>query len=288
MPVLPVGAEFTCMDVGEADMPSILTYSEVASSRGVPWFAIDGNNGLVIYSDDGGTSSLVISMNINQDHTFETTFKPSALPEDLSKLSQYRFFIGTYDKQDNAGGILLSKSGIALVAAFGGSALVLPGSQHLITESETYYTLRLVVEGSTDVMYLYLTKTEDLPLIGHQLRYTTAAPVTPSGTPDSIRIEVVGQSSKTIRAKFSTFRANCSQALVPNRRPIADAGNDQTVNLGSAVLYDGKASYVVSGDHHLQELRRFKGIKIVSPNQMMRIVIRKFGEFIIPKEKLER
>jgi len=70
-----------------------------------------------------------------------------------------------------------------------------------------------------------------------------------------------------------------------NFKVVVDDPKDDVV-LNTA--YDGKASYVVSGDHHLQELRRFKGIKIVSPNQMMRIVIRKFGEFIIPKEKLER
>jgi hypothetical protein len=70
-----------------------------------------------------------------------------------------------------------------------------------------------------------------------------------------------------------------------NFKVVVDDPKDDVV-LNTA--YDGKASYVVSGDHHLQELRRFKGIKIVSPNQMMRIVMRKFDEFIIPKEKLER
>jgi len=36
--------------------------------------------------------------------------------------------------------------------------------------------------------------------------------------------------------------------------------------------YDGKAEYIVSGDHHLQNLKRFKGIKIVNPKQMMKII----------------
>jgi len=241
--ILPTGDEFTCMDVGEASMPLILTFPEVTASRGSPWFSIDSYDDLVITSDDGASSSLEFDLSLQPDHTFETTFKPSALPEDLSKLDLYRFFIGTYDQQDNAGGILLSKSGIALLASFGTSALVLPGSQDLLTEGETYYTLRLVVEGTSDTMYLYLTKTSDLPLTGHQLRYTTAAPSTPSGVPDSIRVEIIGQSTRAVVGKFSSFRACCNQALVPNRRPIADAGNDQTANVGSAVTYDGMASY---------------------------------------------
>jgi len=45
--------------------------------------------------------------------------------------------------------------------------------------------------------------------------------------------------------------------------------------------YDGKAEYIVSGNRHLQNLKRFKGIKIVNPKQMMKVITRRFGEFII-------
>jgi len=45
--------------------------------------------------------------------------------------------------------------------------------------------------------------------------------------------------------------------------------------------YDGKAEYIVSGDHHLRNLKRFKGVKIVSPKQMVKVIARRFGEFII-------
>jgi putative PIN family toxin of toxin-antitoxin system len=34
--------------------------------------------------------------------------------------------------------------------------------------------------------------------------------------------------------------------------------------------YGGKVDYIVSGDFHLQKLKKFKGIKIVSPRQMMK------------------
>ena len=70
-----------------------------------------------------------------------------------------------------------------------------------------------------------------------------------------------------------------------NFKVIADDPKDDIV-LNTA--HDGKADYVVSGDHHLQGLRRFKGIKVVNPNRMMKIIMRKFGEFIISKEKLGR
>lgn len=69
-----------------------------------------------------------------------------------------------------------------------------------------------------------------------------------------------------------------------NFKVVVDDPEDDVV-LNTA--HDGRADYIVSGDHHLRGLRSFKGIKIVSPNQMMRIIMRKFGEFIIPREKLE-
>ena len=73
--------------------------------------------------------------------------------------------------------------------------------------------------------------------------------------------------------------------IMSNFKVVVDDPKDDVV-LNTA--HDGKADYVVSGDHHLRGLRSFKGIKIVSPNQMMRIIMRKFGEFIIPERKLGR
>jgi hypothetical protein len=64
-----------------------------------------------------------------------------------------------------------------------------------------------------------------------------------------------------------------------NFKVIAGDPKDDVV-LNTA--HDAKADYIVSGDHHLRELKGFKGIKIVNPNRMMRIIMRKFGEFIIP------
>lgn len=70
-----------------------------------------------------------------------------------------------------------------------------------------------------------------------------------------------------------------------NFKVVVDDPKDDVV-LNTA--HDGRADYIVSGDHHLRGLRSFKGTKIVSPNQMMRIIMRKFSEFIIPREKLGR
>ena len=56
-----------------------------------------------------------------------------------------------------------------------------------------------------------------------------------------------------------------------------DSKDDIVLN----TAYDGKAEYIVSGDHHLQNLKMSKGIKIVNPKQMMKITTRRIGECII-------
>jgi len=243
---LPLGSEFDCMEVDSTSMPFILgSYAEVTASRGTPYFYIDGSK-LVINSPDGILNQLLIQLPLEQSHTFETTFTPSQIPDDLSNLDQYRFFIGTYDRQDNASGVLISKSGIALVAYYGTSALILPGSQDIFTEG-VEYTLRLVVDGVQNLMHLYVTRTSLLPYSGHILRYTSVAPESISGEIDSIRIEILGQSAAVTIGRFSTFGVACSEALIPNQRPIADAGADQTANIGSALLHDGRGSYDPEG-----------------------------------------
>jgi putative PIN family toxin of toxin-antitoxin system len=38
------------------------------------------------------------------------------------------------------------------------------------------------------------------------------------------------------------------------------------------VAYDGKADYIVSGDRHLLELKEFKGIRILTVDQMLNVL----------------
>ena len=45
---------------------------------------------------------------------------------------------------------------------------------------------------------------------------------------------------------------------------------DPTDDIILRTAYDGKADYVVSGDKHLLSLREFRGIKIVTVDEMMR------------------
>jgi hypothetical protein len=245
---IPVSDEWTCLDFTLSSMPTILTYIDVHASRGAPYFSFDTDNSLIISSDDGVSSVLYIDLQIESQFTMETQFKPYQLPATLADLNSHRFFIGAYDEQDNGGGVLFSRSGLALVAEVGASATPVPGSQHLFAEGDTYYTLRLVIDGVENTMNVYLTKTSDLPLTGHQLRYTTAAFVTPTGTLDTLRLDIRGQAANPTVGKFATLLMNCVEALIPNKRPIADPGADQSANIGATVTHDGRNSYDPEGE----------------------------------------
>ena len=48
--------------------------------------------------------------------------------------------------------------------------------------------------------------------------------------------------------------------------------NDPSDNMFLACALEGKADYIVSGDSHLLDLKSFQGIKIVPPDEFLKIV----------------
>lgn len=69
-------------------------------------------------------------------------------------------------------------------------------------------------------------------------------------------VNTVRKTSKIIKVK-SNFRAIKE-----------DPDDDKVLN----TAYDGNAAYIISGDHHLQKLKTFKGIKIVTVTQILRLL----------------
>jgi putative PIN family toxin of toxin-antitoxin system len=47
---------------------------------------------------------------------------------------------------------------------------------------------------------------------------------------------------------------------------------DKSDNLILETAYDGKADYIVSGDNHLLRLKRFRGIKIITVDEALRLL----------------
>ena len=57
-------------------------------------------------------------------------------------------------------------------------------------------------------------------------------------------------------------------ALKSKFKVINDPDDDKVITLA----YDGKAGYIVSGDHHLLDLKEFFGIKIIKASRMLEII----------------
>ncbi|MDG6898104.1 MAG: putative toxin-antitoxin system toxin component, PIN family [Nitrososphaerota archaeon] len=68
-----------------------------------------------------------------------------------------------------------------------------------------------------------------------------------------------------------------------NFKVVEDPKDDIVLN----AAYDGKAAYIVSGDRHLQDVKKFRGIRIVSPREFMTTITRRFGELIVSRKDIE-
>jgi len=96
-----------------------------------------------------------------------------------------------------------------------------------------------------------------------------------------LRDEVRNRFSYTqqdIRKIVGTLRKSAKIVSPTSRFVVIKEDPKDDVILNTA--YDGNAEYIVSGDSAMLKLRRFKGIRIVTPKQAMDIISRKFPEFV--------
>ncbi len=60
--------------------------------------------------------------------------------------------------------------------------------------------------------------------------------------------------------------------LTPGKLKIKAIRDDPTDNKYLECAIEGSADFIVSGDSHLKDLKIFKGIKVVSPTEFLRII----------------
>lgn len=60
--------------------------------------------------------------------------------------------------------------------------------------------------------------------------------------------------------------------VVPITTPIPKVSKDPDDNVVLATAESGTASYIVTGDHQLQDIKQYKKIKIVSPRTFSEII----------------
>lgn len=190
--------------------------------------------------------------------TLEFTILPHHLPTNFGDLVNRHFFIGASDAQGVSAGLFFSEVGIIYTGAIhhtltgdlvlDSATQQLPNSLVLISELDAY-TYRIATDLTSMVTYIYATKTTDVPLFGHQLRWVM--PAIPSSTclvvpPDQVLISVRGTNSEEVLVTMNQICLG-SGVLIPNLQPRADAGPDQSIVTCRIARLDGSKSFDPEG-----------------------------------------
>jgi hypothetical protein len=205
------------------------------------------------------TTHFRINKTVPETFTFEAVFTFGELPHDFSNISLSHAFIGVIRASDYCFGLFFSLAGISYTGSvlFDGlgnlntnsPVQLLPNSVNVVEEG-IEYILRVCVDSALATTYIYVTKSSDLLVTGHQLRYVLPAfdsttgvfPLTESGTYVSAR----GKVASPVGANLTSIALGTG-LLIPNLPPVADAGKDQGVRTCSIARLDGRASFDPEG-----------------------------------------
>lgn len=95
---------------------------------------------------------------------------------------------------------------------------------------------------------------------------------------------LIDELSRTLQKPYFTSKLSQEQTqsfinivreratVVPITTPIPTVSKDPDDNIVLATAESGAASYVVTGDHQLQDIKQYKKIKIVSPRNFSEIL----------------
>lgn len=215
-----------------------------------------GSGGGVFTTD---TAHFRINTPVTDTFTHEISVTFWKLPNDFANVKLSHAFVGVTRASGYCFGLFVSKTGISYtgnVIFDGGGNLnpngpiqLLPNSPNLIEEGISY-TFRVCVDSDNEVTYVYVTKTSDVPISGHRLRYVLPAfasdngalPATETGSFVSAR----GTSVTPVGLGVGSIALG-NGLLIPNLPPVADSGDDQGIRTCSIARLDGRASFDPEG-----------------------------------------
>ena len=221
-------------------------------------FSIESGSDLLVKS--GGPSVptadafLLVSTTVLPSWTLQVVASFGSLPIDFSDVTHVHLYFGGQNVGGYSAGLFLTQSGIAYTGAvhlvggdlsLNGPLQVIPGTAGLIQPGVSY-TFRIALDATTSTVYVFVTKTADVPMIGHQLIAILPGIPTGAGVPDGAQLSVRGTSVKPVSALFDQL---CMGAglVMPNVPPRADAGRDQSLRSCTLGLLDGTASFDPEG-----------------------------------------
>jgi hypothetical protein len=259
--VLPTEPPFDIYCVSVCSL--LLTYEGVTTIGDGAQFTTGAPPNLDLEVDSGGTfptedAAIFLDVGVTENFTFQFTALWQSLPNNFSDLVNEHSYFGTSAAAGGCVGLFFSKIGIAYTGSvhFDGSnnmvldtpVVDLPGSNFFVSENE-YWTVRIVMNFMSGVVYIYVTLTSELPSIGHQLRYimpaipSSSAAVTP---PNETLVSVCGTVGNPTYMSLNELCLS-SAMLIPSIPPVANAGNDSSLLICSILQLTGSASFDPQG-----------------------------------------
>lgn len=272
---LPFSDDFNIYCAGPCgEMSVFLDYEDVTHFSGTGQFTVDLNLSDLVVSSGGAaltdTARIFVNKLVGSAWTLECTFRLDDMPSDFGNLTQRHFFVGTADEQGGCGGLFISSVGLGYTGSteydssgnlvINSAMQVLPNSIGLVLPG-VFYTIRIVVDANTSTTYIYVTETDQVPIIGHQLKY-----ILPTFLSAGQIVNPIDGTTISLRGTFSepvvaTLNSLClgDGVIIPNIPPVADAGVDQAARACSIVRLDGRKSFDPEGANLIYQWRLIDG-----------------------------
>ncbi len=182
--------------------------------------------------------------------TLELTAELVSLPTEVENSVEHVWF-GVWDEDGNSVGIYVSQTQIGWGPRVGEQPIgILTPAQlngfHL--EEGVFYTFRISVNDTTQAVFIYITKTDDLLQPGgtHALRAIVPLPGQVGSHTEATTVSVRGSAGHEVHICLDSI-CLAPAFMAPNMPPIADAGEEQEIKLCTLGELDGTGSYDPEG-----------------------------------------
>jgi hypothetical protein len=240
----------------------LLTAPDTSVLGGSTQYPTDPTTGEQIIQSGGVVPPLEAEVSINKavpaEFTVECVFRFLDLPQSFVDITSRHIFLGVSDAQGACAGLFFSQVGLAFTGAVhvdSEGTLVLDSAlqplpdSHLLVSTGESWTLRMAVSAHSQTTYIFLTRTADVAVYGHRLRYILPAVLSSSALlvpPDRTQICVRGMVSQPSALALTSLCLGTG-VIIPNLPPHADAGDDQAVRFCGIARLDGGRSFDPEG-----------------------------------------
>lgn len=218
----------------------------VASPSIAPYFELDQTSRILdIRSSNAVEGSLQFVTGIPSRFTLDVVLRCPQLPHNLGDLRARRFGLTVANDAGRGFTLYLAKTGVAISRVDNyGAATALPDTSDVTQAVATdFHTLRIAIDGALGRAYIFVGKgVTETPA----LRWIIPVENTPEGVGDTFKLFAKGLPNEPVAVELVQLRL-AGDLVLANYPPIADAGPDRVATIGSAVRFDGRASYDIEG-----------------------------------------